>query len=254
MNLAKFFLNGEVSDVPLAPDATTAFWSSSLTMPAGKYVFAGVGYDCTRRGRYLFWDGYGAPIHARLVHHELVNGVRVDPDLYAFLSGLSWHHVHATNDEGFATSSPPNWQGLANACMNHKVRLRCGYLVGFARWLLGLWGYQTRAINLITLEAANGVNDGHIVLEVQHGGKWKLWDLSNGCYFVDAMTGEHLNAAEIVQRGVLNCARIAIDRDEKRGSSVADGWDFQCYRDMALLTPEGENTWFSRIYQSWVVG
>lgn len=214
-------------------------------MPAGKYVFNGVGYNCTRKGLYRFASQLpnDTVIRTRLVHWSPDH---LDGDLYAFLSGISWHHVHATEDEGLTG------QLLANAGMTHKWRLRCGPLTNFLIWLLPSYGYSVRGIQLWTNEASNGFNDGHRALEVNHGGKWKLWDVTNGVYFTQ--NGVHLSASEIIGNGVLNCSRVRIDGDGKRGSSIANGWDFSSYYDMALLTQAGQDAWYARIYQRWNVG
>lgn len=246
-NLAKFFCGQEVSDVPLAPEATAPLWSTSSAMPAGKYVFNGVGYDCTRKGLYCFSAETpgNIAIRCRLVHWSGPGST--DGDLYSFLSGVSWHHVHATDDEGLTG------QTLANAGMTHKWRLRCGPLTDLLLWWLPSYGYTARKIQIWTNEPSNGYNDGHIAFEVMHEGKWKLWDITNGCYFADPVTGIHLSAAEIIALGVLNCARVPIDRDEKRGSSVANGRCLATGQDMSLLSQEGIDEWFSRIYQRWNV-
>lgn len=205
-----------------------------MEMPLGSYLFNGLCYQCFASGLYLFWDGASGIIHARLVHGG---------DLYGFLSGVSWHHAHGVADEDLTE------QKLANAGMTHKWRLRCGYITDLMLWWLPQYRYKCRKINILTKESLNGVDDGHIAFEVHHQGKWKLWDITNGCYFEKG--GIHLSIAEVIAAGVVNCSRVAIDADEKRGSELAGVFDMASYRDLVFRTPDEQNAWFKRIYQSW---
>lgn len=218
--------------------ATTPLPNVAVGLTPGKYVFNGKGYDCTASGLYRFWNGGNSAIQSRLV--------MAPGGLYEFLSGVSWHHIHGVEDE---TS---NYQIMANGGMTHKWRLRCGYIAGLMVWYLQQYGLQVRKINLTTLETKNGVDDGHITFEVFHENKWKMWDVTNGCYF--KLNGVHLSAAEIIAAGVLNCERVALDADEKQGASLAGPFCMGSYADIMLNTPAEIDAWFARIFQSWAVG
>jgi hypothetical protein len=233
MVLVRRFLNQTV-DTPAAVAATAALPSSAVTMLPGNYLFAGSGYDCTAPGLYRFLSG--DTINSRIVW---------DGDIYNFLSAVSWHHMHGIEDEALTG------QYLANEGMTHKWRLRCGYITAFLVWMLPYLGFTVRQVNLLSLQTPpNGIDDGHVALEVTHGGKWKLWDVTNGCYFTDG-AGEHLSAAEIVVAGVRNCVRVLIDGDLKGCGSVVDGFDMASYRDLVLRTDADTEAWFARIYQAW---
>lgn len=245
-NVAKFFVNSETSDVPLAPDAVKSFWMTSMTMPVGKYIFNGIGYDCTRKGLYRFWaKNPAAPvIHNRIVWRS--SPPTGDGDVYALISAICWNHVHADGDQ-FLTG-----QALSNAGMTHKWRLRCGYIVNLTLWYMQVFGFQARSISLTSHDPINGVDDGHIVFELWHENKWKLWDLSDGCYFT--FGGVHLSADEIISHGVLNCVRVRVDGDQDRGASVANRWCMSSYRDLAALgTDAGLNAWLAKTYQAWTL-
>lgn len=238
MNVVKrYFTNAPGLAVPEVA-ATTPLPSSAVGLTPGKYLFNGKGYDCTASGLYRFWNGGNSAIQSRLV---MATG-----GIYDFLAGISWHHTHGVEDETY------NYQALANGGMTHKWRLRCGYVAGFCIWYLQQYGYQCRKINLLTLEALNGVDDGHIVFEVFHEGKWKLWDITNGCYF--KLSGVHLSAAEIISAGVANCERVLLDADENYGASLAGNFCMGSYADLMLNTPTEVDAWFARIFQSWTVG
>lgn len=243
VNIVQRFSGAEPVDVAEA-SPSVALPMTSIAMLPGVYWFNDSGYDCTAPGLYLFTKKIPtAPIFARLVYGG---------DLYAFLAGVSWHHIHGLEDE-YLTG-----QALANAGMGHKWRLRCGAISAFMKWLLPQYGLSTRVIQLLSLEQPpSSVDQGHIVFEVSHGGKWKMWDITNGEYFTDS-NGVHLSAAEIIAAGVLNCTRVAIDGDEKRGGPVtwdAQGqpWCMSSYFDLAYRTQAQRDAWHARVYQSWSV-
>lgn len=242
VNVVKRFSGATPVDVAEA-SPSIALPMTSVAMVAGVYWFNDSGYDCTAPGLYLFTKKIPtAPIFARLVYGG---------DLYAFLSGVSWHHIHGTEDEGMVG------QTLANAGMGHKWRLRCGAISAFlVDWFLPLYGLTARKIQLLSLETPpSNIDQGHVTFEVSHGGKWKMWDITNGQYFTDA-NGVHLSAAEIIAAGVLNCTRVAIDNDEKHGGPVtwdaqSQPWCMSSYHDIAFSTQAKRDAWHARIYQSW---
>ncbi len=238
MNVVKrFHTSAPGVTVPeVAATAQLPNWSSCVT--PGIYLFNGKGYDLSVSGLYRFWDGGNSAIQSRLV--------MAPGGIYDFLAGVSWHHTHGVEDE---TS---NYQLMCNGGMFHKWRLRCGAIAGLMKWLLPQYGYQCRLINLLTLEAKNGIDDGHIVFEVFHDNKWKLWDITHGCYY--RLNGAHLSAAEIIAAGVLNCERVMLDADENFGASLSGNFCLGSYADLMLGTPAEIDAWFARIFQSWAVG
>lgn len=234
MNLVKRFLGTEVHDVPTVA-ASTPLPSGSMCFVPGSYVFNGVGYQCDQPGAYRFMNDAVAEVQQRVMW----NG-----DLYGLLSGLSWAHVHGNADEAM------DFQLLANACRTRKMRLRCGVIVGFARWLLPQVGFTTRQCSVIANPPHNGYDDGHIVLEVLVGGAWKMWDLTNGRYFTDAQ-GNHLSTAQVVAAGVGNCVQVKIDGDLKINTEMAGSLDMGLYADLKLHTPEQRAAWDARIFANW---
>ena len=241
--IVKLFRGSDPTGVvpPLDPTATAPINNGSVSLVSGKYVFNGVGYDCTQPGLYRFWNGGNSAIQSRLCY--------TPAGLYDFLSGMSWHHIHGVEDE------KASYQLIANGGMTRKWRLRCGYIVGLAHWYLQSWAnylqspIQSRSISVRTLGPLNGIDDGHVVLEVFHENKWKMWDLTNGVYWT--LGGVHLSTAEIISAGILNCSRVHIDADSRYGASLAGSFCLGSYADMALLTPDEIDAWFARIFQAW---
>lgn len=250
-NVAKHFVNQTVTTLsPVGTGSSPALPTGSPPpfMAAGTYSFNGQLYDCSKQGLYRFWKGDASPIESRIV------GSNADP--YPLLSAMSWHHLHGREDEGFFLTSPPQLAQAAAAGLQHKWRLFCGYIADLAIWALTQpqFAFTTRHIQLRTTQPLNNINDGHIVIEVYFGGKWRLWDLTNGCYFIKS--GIHLSADEIITAGVLNCVRVPIDDDAKYSASIADlggGVPFciASYRDIQWHTRDEEDAWFARIYGTW---
>jgi len=220
---------------------------TSVMMAPGIYQFEGSGYDCRQAGLYLFMkDAITAPIYARLVYAN---------DIYGLLSGVSWHHVHGVADEGMTG------QTLSNAGMAHKWRLRCGAIADLMLWLLPQLNLSVRKVSALTTGPTNGIDDGHIMFEVNLGTSqnpdWRMWDITNGCYFNDSQ-GNHLSLGEIISAGVQNCIRVPIDGDEKRGSDIiiapnSNWWCMPSYADLKLSTEAELMAWYARIFQSWSV-
>jgi len=238
MIVSKHYLDQNVRDTPLSDNMGEQIPELRSWMPKGIIRFGGKNFDCREAGCYRFWNQSETTIHTRLVH-AYPGGV--EPDLYGFLSGMSWHHAHDITDHDITMES------LAKAGHNHVWRLKCGVIANLARWFLTKkYGYQTRQVNLLTNEPRLGAMNGHIVFEVLHENKWKLWDLTNGVYF--RKDDQHLSAAEIISEGVLNCTRVRIDGSEKRAASFENGWCSKSARDLMILLDSGD--WlFNRVYQ-----
>lgn len=237
MNLVKHFVGQEVMELIPTGVGAVSLPATSCAMLPNAYLFNGLPYDCTVPGLYVFQAG--SNIQCRIV---------AGSDVYALLSSISWHHVHGVDDESLAV----NTQLLANAGMTHKWRLRCGYISDLVVWLLPQCGYVVRKVQALSIEPPNGVDDGHIMVEVQHSGKWKLWDMTNGCYWTNAQ-GLHLGLSEIITAGVGNCIQIRIDDADKAGSDLAGTFCMATYRDLVFRTEADKAAWFARIFQSWSV-
>lgn len=238
--IAQHFVNDQVTGISDAFFSPHALPDGSAFMVAGSYAFGGGFWDCTRSGlhRWLTGTGAGASVTNRLVYAN---------DVYGLLSGVSWNHIHGVADE-FLVSGSFDWQSIANAGRTHKWRLTCGAISGLMCWVLPQLGLTCRIRSVTTQETPNGYDDGHIMFEVSHGGKWKLWDLTNGCYYT--YSGIHLDRDEILEEGILNCTRVCIDGDEKRGSHVSGNLCASGFQDMTFRTPAQVDAWYSRIFQA----
>ena len=244
-NVVKRFCGLTVVDVPTTTSTGIALHMLSCAFTPGATVFNGQTYDCSLPGLYRFYNGGTGSIHNRIAW-----GIG---DIYERMSAISWNHMHGVGDENLSG------QTLANAGMKHKWRLRCGFIADLVLWFkLATYIVEpARRIQLTTLEASNGVDDGHFAIEAYHDNKWKLWDFTNACYFTK--NGVHLSAAEVIAEGVSTCTRVPFSGVEKTPSDVItlpadERFCFSSYRDMILRTEAQRDAWFARIYQSWAVG
>lgn len=248
MQIAKLYAGEAVSDVPLAPASALALPMpfGSMYMFSGFYELGGQAWDCTTPGLYRF------KIEAeRFFRMRIVLGVEGSPDLYGIVSGMCWNHVHGAEDE------TNNWQLLSNKGRYQRWRLRCGVIAGLAAWLLPQVGFVTRVVNVSTVEAKNGYDDGHLVLEVLHAGQWRMFDMTNGCYWLDA-GGNHLRTAQFIAHiagGGPMPQKVCLDGNDARWQAspigvIGGSLDLGLYGEMVIGSPDQQESWLRRIFQS----
>lgn len=241
--MSKFYVHDEQSDIPATVGGTALPGGSAFMVP-GVYVVAGVSYDCARQGLYRWWNPAG------YFMNRIVLGSGAALDVYAALSGISWNHVHGTGTEqGFDSAS---LQAMSNSGRFVKWSARCGYIAAMCAWLMPQIGVSARIKNVSTLGAKNGYDDGHVIFETLHGAEWRMWDLTNGCYFRDA-AGKHLSTAEFIAHiagGGAMPERVRLDYDYKYNHDYAGNLDLGLYWALMLDTPEQSELWYRRIFQT----
>lgn len=240
MVFAKFFCLDEESDVPAAASGAAMPFGSAFMLP-GNYSLGGQSWDCNRTGLYRFMVK-----GEQFIRNRIVIGSPLDP--YELISAISWNHVHGVADE------TTNMQALSNVGRYHRWRLRCGYIVDLAVWLLPQVGITGRRVNPYTLETQNGFDDGHVVLETLHGSEWRMWDFTNSCYWRNAQ-GKHLSTAEFIAHiandGPMPTKHL-LDGDipaNANGVPVTGGkLDLGLYMEHHIR--RNEEAWFRRIFQA----
>lgn len=244
MDFAKHYLNEEITDVATATGGIPMPFGSTF-MGKGIYTVQGRTFDFTRQGLYrLKLDGV----------HYFINRIVTDganTDIYALMSAICWNHIHGSSDEGV------DYQTMADKGRYQKWRLRCGVIIEMLRWLLPQLGFTVRSQGVITLGPKNGFDDGHAVLETQHNGEWRMWDLTNGCYFRNA-AGKHLSTAEFIAHianGAPMPTKVKLDGNDRRWDNEVitfNGlpWDMGLYGENFIGTDAQQEAWFRRIYQA----
>lgn len=181
VEIAKFYLFDSVEDLtPVSGGGSMQF--SHVTMSPGIYAVGNQSFDCTRAGLYRF----------KLEGEAFFRNRIVGGDLYALISAVSWNTVQGVAHEGGAM------QAVSDLGRYLVWRMRCGYTGNYCSWLLPQYGYQVRQVGVISSPSdRNGYDDGHQVIEVMHAGKWRMFDVTSGCYWRNA-AGDHLSTEEFI--------------------------------------------------------
>lgn len=242
MQVAKFYLNDAVEDLTPTSGTAPAMPFQYVTMAPGMYSLGGQVWDCTRAGLYRFKHESEAFFRNRIVFGNPF-------DLYAIISAVCWNHIHGTGHEVIG-----NLQPVSDAGRMFVWRMRCGFIGNYMAWLLPQFGFSVRQVGVSTLGPKNGYDDGHQVLEVLHGGKWKMFDLTNGMYWKDA-SGVHMSTSEFIAAiagGAPMPEHVALDGKQRRWDhdQVSGGTlDLGLYGELLIGTDEQMEAWIRRIYQ-----
>lgn len=216
---------------PILPTPATAnrSFNGSLVLQPGVYDYNDVRYDCTAEGLYTWFN----PLI------DTTNRIMYSGDIYALLSGLAWLCAHGTADEGLSDK--------AGRARTSVLRMRCGFVAPFVQSQLSSVGEQSRIVRILTADTPNTYDNGHVAIEVFHGGKWKLWDISNNCYFSKA--GEHLSLKEMTQAAAsddFHIEKIAGDSYSVEPFTSSGQFDVTAFARIKLANLRG---WVRRIYQ-----
>lgn len=238
---AKYFCFDEVSDVAVLPSGGTTMPTGSAYLAVGIWTYGGKTYDMTRPGLYRIPYGAGG-VFNRIVY----DGTPVD--VYPMLSAIGWNHVHGTDDNS------ATMQNMSNAGMLRMWRAQCGPISAMCAWLIPQFNsgaIQARTRNVETLGTKNGYDDGHIVLETKHGSDWRMWDMTNGCYFRDAL-GVHMSTAAFVAQiagGGVFPEKVILTPDKRVNSQSVGVLDLRAYCDVHLRTEAQKEAWYRRLFQ-----
>lgn len=226
--------------IPAAPAPSGGPFLSGLIMPPGDYAL---------------YPDRAVTLPEGLLHilepgvsggHRLIAANPAEP--YALMRAIARLTVYGDNDEGLplhpGSSSNPNtalWQ-----MRFRKLAMRCGPTVALARYIAGLQGVETRTVRLLTADAPNNWDDGHVALEAKVDGGWRHFDVSADVYF--RRDGAHLSLREMFDGGydeVVKLAPYEADSVEAGGN-----WQFHPgkYFDIFSATPEQRAAWRARIY------
>lgn len=244
---AEHFLHDQITPVEISSESNAPPMPfGSVCMTRGVYTLYGKKWDCTRDGLYIFRD----PSKSFFVH-RIVTPWGQPTNIYDLMSAISYNHVHGVADESW------NYQVVCNGGIYHRWRLRCGYIAGLCAWLLpqSHIGISARSVNVSTVEAKNGFDDGHLVLETLHSGQWRMWDITSGCYFKDS-SGNHLSVSTFISW--LQANPVGLPEKvylsplaSKWGSDVAPGYNWDYGRQGRMWDdPQYADAWYRRIFQS----
>lgn len=166
--------------------------------------------------------------------------------LEALMRDLAGLYAHGTRDDSATTAE------LLESARTRTLSATCGTVVNFLREVLRQVGVQSRRVLTTTTENLNGVDDGHILLEVRVGARWHLYDPDLGVRF--AAGARALSAADLAagRRATFNDTirfyaperRMAIDTGSLVGS---DGFDFTFIEVRSRLSNATIERWYRRV-------
>lgn len=235
-----------------------------LTISQGVYTIGSDSYDCRN---------FQGLLRVMLASGQAVNRIVYKDDLYALLSGFAWLHVHGYSDEPVAGE---NWDTswitrMGTLAKSQSLRLRCGHISRFVSWFLQYLGFQVRTVRWLTMvdpagQPWQGIDEGHISIEVFYNGAWRNFDPDLHIFFTDC-AGNHLNAKgvpaavasgdfkmeslsrnaaytiEPAQSGVYNLtpwSELAFVRDSE---PIGESWIKRTCQAVGIDRPNGES-WF----------
>lgn len=229
MNIVKRFVG--VDDFYVSNVASSSPLPGGLIISPGVYTFNGQNYDCTAEGLYKFWTPMTASQN-RIVYQNNID---------VLMSSISWICVNGRADESLTLVQK------TNAAVNSKLRMLCGKTIEWARYVCSSLGIQTRTVRCLTSTTPTNYYDGHIMLEAFVGGKWKLFDLTNGNTYQTILGGTSL--LDIIPLK----SDIALNRIDDDGYSiepyVTSSFDSTSWIELTMRTPAQIRSELERVFQ-----
>lgn len=220
----RFYLD---ADSPVGALPSGAPLPAGLVIAPGYYTHGGITNDCTQEGLYRFWTPMVSTLH-RIVYAA---------DVQALMSGLAWLTVHGRADEALSVSA------RTTAALNYKLRLLCGKTVEWANAICASLGLQSRICHAVTASTPSNYYDGHVLLEVNVGGVWKLFDIANDCFFGGLPLKDVVPLTASISNPPL--AVEAVAQEQFLGAVL----DVTSWRELTMHSPEQRRAEMERVLQ-----
>lgn len=210
-----------------------------LIVAPGVYSYNAPVYDMTEEGLYRFAHHYTATEPWSDKGHRIVfNG-----DHERLIGSLCGICIHGTTDSTLSHGE------RVQKARTDWLRMTCGHKVQFIADVLTAHGIPTRKVSLVTMGTPDNVNDGHVMLEADLGGAWKLFDVDNDRRFVSATNGVRLNAKTISEEvAVGNVTDVPLIVGPKYATTSGAINPF--LMSMFVDTPDRLRQWTQRIFQA----
>ncbi|MGI9489356.1 MAG: hypothetical protein ACR2RF_26400 [Geminicoccaceae bacterium] len=240
MVLAKRFLFDQAFEIPVTPISPAGFTLTTGNDPfinPGVYAVYDNEFDCTEPGRYCWHVPQETNVISRIVLG----------DIYETLSAMCWCKMQGNSQNGLAFRGIGSLSHWAKAS---HLSISCQKHVEWCRAWLEIWGYTVRQVHVVTTGPLTNIDDGHVVLEVEIDGKWRMFDAGNHRWFTEA--GEHIDHVRFME---LVAADTPPDKHtlspQTFTADLYDGqWCYATYGDMAWRFDDDMWNWYRRIFQS----
>lgn len=225
-----------VADLPAIASATPiGSIPQPLVIQPGVYSYNGISYSFTSPGLHFLFAI--TPGYSDGGHRIVWTG-----DIQSFMEASSRLMRYGRTDEGLSTSD------LTQAMRERTVALRCGYVVPWLMAQAQALGFQARTVRMLTMEAPNNADDGHIAVEAMIGGQWVLFDVPNDRRFTVTATGQPASLKDVADLGYAGLTPIVMAPTE----SAPTPWSGTAFATEAyfnLRMRHGLPAWLQRIYQ-----
>jgi hypothetical protein len=111
-------------------------------------------------------------------------------------------------------------------------------------------------LNVHATKELNGYMDGHFVVETYTSGAWRMWDLTNGRYFVDAV-GNHMSTAALISQlskeGAAFPTAVRLDTANHSSSSASVGvppYDYGLFGEIFLNPTVNLEAWYRHVFEN----
>lgn len=243
----RYYGNSSTELTPVVATPTIT-WAPAILFNPGYFAYNAPVYDMTQPGLYVFAH-YSVPGAA---WNNTTQMIVVDGDAIAAVSAASWLGAFGDGDRQVVGETRTQFlDRIAAKCRTSKFSLLCGDTIEFTRErILTPAGITSRTVRFLTMDAPNNVVDGHIGVEVMHGGAWRLADVSLNRMFTDS-NGVLLSAIDAVSEIAADTFEYFELAGDGYAFEPADGsFDATAYAEAHLRTPAMIRAWHRRIFQA----
>lgn len=205
----KYFARTDFTNIlPVQTENSGIPWQSGLIFSPNNYSYSGTFLNMMSDGVYFIVDHYGSGFDGG---QRIVYG----GDIPRFMSSIAWVTRYGASDESMTSAQ------LASKARERSVALLCGRTVDFAMHLCSQVGITARKVHMLTANTApdpvdpmfvpytDGLDEGHVLIEVMLSTGWALFDVAGDVAFKDA-NGKYMSMAEVVDAGVDNCELVQL--------------------------------------------
>lgn len=215
--------------------------SSMLMLSPSKREYNGIVYDMTEQGLYSFFNAGYLGVYDGA--HKIVAAAGANCAVERLMAALAWLTRYGREDEGYTPA-----QLTASIIRLRTAALRCEFTINWAQSICAALGVATRKVRFITAEPWNGIDDGHVAMEVSYQNGWRLFDVAGDVCFRDPVIGNLLSMREVVDVGVTSVTTQQIAPTESAPTNWS-GSQLQTEQYFNQVFRFGAAEWRRRMYQ-----
>lgn len=202
----------------------------SLILAPGTYE----GKDCYAEGIYRFFTPPKRQ-EQRIVYAG---------DVFKLLESITWLHLHGFKDTALCDSAK------LQAAKVRKLSIACGDIARFTKFVLASQGIESRVVQFETLEARNGYDDGHLMLEVLIDGAWVLVDVDARNVFEHESRRLSASGFMSLHMEEIDIIKFSLAPLLSYNDLSPQGYDYTLYAEQ-LFVRDDIRIWYKRICQKY---